>query len=117
MLVRSGYAQPAGAHSKKEWLIRRRVSVADSAWPARQPGFGRGDRPVKLGGVVVGLAADCGAALGAHVVVLVAGGQDEQELLAGRRGPATAWAEETGRLELLEAVAWRRHRPDSTPGL
>jgi hypothetical protein len=65
---------------------------------------------MKLGRVVVGLAADGGPALGADVVVLAAGGQDEQEFLAGLGRAATAGAEETGRLELFEAVARRSHR-------
>ena len=72
---------------------------------------------MKLGGVVVGLAADGGPALGADVVVLAARRQDEQELLAGLGRPATARAEETGRLELLKAVALRGHRSESTPSL
>src|SRR5262245_20024704 len=106
-----------GQYAEKEGLIRRRVRGLTLARRARQPGCARGDRPVKLGGVVVGLAADGGAALGAHVVVLAARWEDEQQLLADRSGPATAWTEETGRLELLEAVACPPHPPDSTPGL
>ena len=71
---------------------------------------------MELAGVVVGLAPDGRAALGAHVVVLAAGGKDQQELLARRRRAPAPRAEEAGRLELLEAVAWRRHRRNSTPG-
>src|SRR5262245_50011790 len=107
-----------GQHATPERLIRRRVTALERRSSARAAGQSRRrDRPVKLGGIVVHLAADRGAALGAHVVVLAAGGQDEQELLAGRGGAAAAWTEEAGRLELLEAVPRRSHRRDSTPGL
>ena len=72
---------------------------------------------MELAGVVVGLAPDGRAALGAHVVVFGARGQDEQEFLARRGSAAAARTEEAGRLELLEAVLRPVHRRDSTPGL
>src|SRR5262249_23290466 len=107
-----------GQCATTEPLIRRRVTAFERSGSARAAGESRGrDRPVKFGGVVVRLAADRGAALGAHVVVLAARRQDEQELLAGRGGAATARAEEAARLELLEAVLRPGHRRDSTPGL
>src|SRR5262245_25272604 len=107
-----------GQRATTERLIRRRVTALErfgSAGAARQSR--RRDRPVKLGGVVVRLAADRGAALGADIVVLAARGQDEQELLAGRGGTTAARTEEARRLELLEAVLRPGHRRDSTPGL
>src|SRR6266404_1127367 len=107
-----------GQSPERERLIRRRVTASDgSARARRRSSSGRGNRAMKLAGVVVGFAADGGAALGAHVVVFGTRGKDEQKLLAGRRRAATARAEEAGCLELLEAVAGRGHRPNSTPGL
>src|SRR5439155_17817442 len=75
-----------------------------AAWQA-----GRGNSAVKVRRVVVRFAADGGAALGAHIVVLVAVRQDEQELLAGRRGAPAARTEEAGGLEFLEAVSRSHH--------
>src|SRR6266849_1209323 len=119
MLVRSGYPQPAGADSRdgtadttQSYRERRRRS----AW-ARGQSSGRRNRPMKFARVVVHLAADGGAALGADVVVLAARREHEQEFLSRRRRPATARTEEARRLELLEAVARPAHRPNSTPGL
>src|SRR5439155_27224939 len=64
----------------------------------------RRDRTIEVGGVVVRLAPDRRAALGAHVVVLVPARQHEEELLPGRRRPPAPWAEETRGLELFETV-------------
>jgi len=59
---------------------------------------------MELAGVVVHLAADGGAALRAHVVVLAAGGEHQQELL--RVGVARRQrGQKSRRLELLESVA------------
>src|SRR5262245_49831721 len=107
-----------GRSATTEHQIRRGLIGArgGSAAAGRQRASRR-DRAMKLGRVVIGFAADGGPALGADVVILAARGQDEQELLAGLGRPATARAEEAGRLELLEAVARRGHRSESTPGL
>ena len=86
-----------GSHLATERLIRRRVTENDrvsSARAARQSSGRRGNRAMKLAGVVVGLAADGRAALGADVVVLAAGGEDQQELLARRRRSPAPRAEE-----------------------
>src|SRR4029450_9527857 len=98
--------------------IRGRVTgkTTTKSTRTRRQAAGR-NRAMKLGRIVVGLAADGGAALGAHVVVLAARGEHEQELLARRRRAAPPGTEEAGRLELLETVARRAHRPNSTPGL
>ena len=60
--------------------------------------------------VVVGLATNRGAALGADVVVLVAAREDEEQLLAHRRRAPAARTEEARRLELLEVVGSRHRR-------
>ena len=96
-------------------LIRRRVTGngdAESARATRESRRTR-DRPVKLGRIVVRLAADGGAALGADVVVFAAGREHQKELLPRRRRAPTAGTEEARRLELLEAVAGPRHRANS----
>src|SRR5262245_31403661 len=100
-----------GRPATTEHQIRRGL-IGESAGSAaaRRQRAGRRDRAMKLGRVVVGLAADGGPALGADVVVLAARGQHEQELLAGLGRPATARTEEAGRFELLEAVARWGHR-------
>jgi len=54
--------------------------------------------------VGVGLAPHRGAAHAARVVVLVAGGQHEEELLAHRGRPLAARTEETRGFQLAEAV-------------
>ena len=59
--------------------------------------------PVEIGRIVIGLATYCRPAFGADVVVLVAAGEDEQELPPRCGGAATAGAEQAGRLELAEA--------------
>src|SRR3990167_1573049 len=87
------------------------AELAGAARPARRQGP---ERRVERGRVVVRLATDRGAALGADVVVLAAAGEHEQELLARRRRPPAARAEEARGLELLELVAGARHRADST---
>src|SRR5499427_9535839 len=68
-------------------------------WTARR----RGDA-MEVGAVGVGLAPHRGAAHAAGVVVLVAGGQHEEELLAHRGRPLAARAEEARGFQLAEAV-------------
>src|SRR6266498_14910 len=97
-------------------LIRRRLTgkTTTKSTRARRQAGGR-NRAMKLGRIVVGLAADGGAALGAEVVVLAARRENQEELLArGRRAPA-ARTEEARRLELLEAILGPGHRANSTP--
>src|SRR5512138_1217734 len=98
-------------------LMRRRLTEKT---PAKSTGAWRQaagrNRAMKLGRIVVRLAADGGAALGADVVVLAARRQDQEELLARGRRAAAAGAEEARRLEFLEAVLGPGHRANSTPG-
>src|SRR5262245_13554819 len=98
-------------------LIRRRLTgeTITKSTRARRQAPGR-DRSMKLGGVVVGLAPDGGAALRADVVVLAARRENQEELLAGRRRAPAARTEEACRLEFLEAVLGPGNRANSTPG-
>jgi hypothetical protein len=97
---------------------RADLSARPTAWPSARPsrrapprrctaaaseGAGR-CRTIEVSRIAVHLAADRGPARAARVVVLVTGGQDEEELLANRRGRLAAGAEEARRLELSEAV-------------
>src|SRR5262249_42592005 len=76
---------------------------------ARRRGRGRTARrrgdAMEVGAVGVGLAPHRGAAHAARVVVLVAGGQHEEELLPHRGRPLAAGAEEARGFQLGEAVA------------
>src|SRR5215813_12692262 len=59
---------------------------------------------MEVGAVGVGLASHRGPAHAARVVVLVAGGQHEEELLPHGSGPLAAGAEEARGFQLAEAV-------------
>src|SRR5437867_13315604 len=67
------------------------------------------NRPVEVPRVVVALATDRSPALGAYVVVLVAGREHQQQLLAHWCGPPAAGAEEARSLEFAERVRLGHH--------
>src|SRR5437867_2305650 len=112
---RQGPSDTTGRGCNDAELSRR--ARTDSAGTTGKASGRRGDRPMKFGRIVVHLGADGCAALGADVVVLTAGREDQQEFLACRRGAPAARTIEAGRLELFEAVMRSGHRANSTPGL
>src|SRR5258705_12675681 len=122
MVIRSGYPPPAGARwgqgADARMLKRRRVTgkaATESARARRETA--RRKRTMELGRVVVHLGADGGAALGAHVVVLRARREHQEELLARPGCAAAARAEEAPCLASPETFPGPGPRAASPPML